>query len=157
MDSIDRKILSLIQDDASLSLNEMAERIGLSTTPLWRRIKALEEAGIIRKRVALLCPEALGLDVTVFVTVKTDQHNDEWLSHFAQSVNEMPEVTEFYRMSGDRDYLLKVIVRDIRSYDAFYKRLIALGGLSDVSSTFSMEQVKYTTALPVETPPKTQR
>ena len=150
MDGMDRTILRELQQDASLSLQDLSERVGLSTTPLWRRIRQLESQGIIRRRVALLDPEALDLGVTVFVTLKTDQHNEAWLARFAASVNAMPEVTEFYRMSGDRDYLLKVVVRDIRAYDRFYKQLIALGGLTDVSSAFAMEQVKYTTALPLD-------
>ena len=150
MDSIDRKILGCLQDDATMSVSEISSRVGLSTTPCWRRIQKLEEAGVIRKRVALLDGERLNVGVTVFVSIRTDRHDAEWLDQFAAAVQDFPEVVEFYRMSGDIDYLLRVVVPDIAAYDRFYKRLIERVTLSDVSSSFAMEQIKYTTALPLD-------
>lgn len=149
MDRIDKKILTLLQEDATLSIAEIAERVGLSTTPCWRRIQKLEEAGVIDKRVTLLDPEKLNVGVTVFVSIRTSQHNIEWLEAFAAAVAKIPEVVEFYRMSGDIDYLLRVVVPDIAGYDAVYKKLIKAADLSDVSSSFAMERIKYTTALPL--------
>ena len=149
MDDIDRNILANLQDDATLSLNEIAARVGLSPTPCWRRIQKLEESGVIRARVALLDGAKLNVGVTVFVSIRTNQHNSEWLEKFADSVAAIPEVVEFYRMSGEIDYLLRVVVPNIEAYDAFYNRLIAVIDLSDVSSSFAMEQIKYTTALPL--------
>lgn len=153
MDHLDRKILACLQEDASLSVAEIAERVGLSSTPCWRRIQNLEKAGVIRGRVALLDPELMNVGVTVFVGLKTNQHNYEWLEAFAKAVAEVEEVVEFYRMSGDIDYLLRIVVPDIAAYDAVYKRLIKLADLSDVSSSFAMERIKYTTALPVRYAP----
>lgn len=150
MDAIDKKILTHLQEDATLSVADLAQRVGLSTTPCWRRIQKLDSAGVIRKRVALLDGETLNVGVTVFVSVRTDQHSAEWLNQFAAAVQDMPEVVEFYRMSGDIDYLLRVVVPDIGAYDRFYKRLIERVPLSDVSSSFAMEQIKYTTALPLD-------
>lgn len=149
MDRLDRKILACLQEDASLSVAEIADRIGLSSTPCWRRIQNLEKSGVIRGRVALLDPELMNVGVTVFVGLKTNQHSYEWLEAFAKAVAEVEEVVEFYRMSGDIDYLLRIVVPDIAAYDTVYKRLIKLAGLSDVSSSFAMEQIKYTTALPI--------
>ncbi len=150
MDAIDRTILACLQDDASMSLSEIARRVGLSATPCWRRIQKLEESGVIRRRVALLDAAKLNVGVTVFVSVKTSEHNAAWLENFAAAIAEFPEVVEFYRMSGEIDYLLRVVVSDIAAYDAFYKRLIERVSLSDVSSSFAMEQIKYTTALPLD-------
>jgi len=149
LDQLDIKILTELQRDAAPPVAELAEKIGLSTNACWRRIKRLEETGVIRARVALLDPQKLGLGVTVFVAVKTNEHNDAWLQQFAKAVNNIPEVVEFYRMSGDVDYLLKVQVADIADYDRVYKQLIKKVRLTDVSSTFAMEQIKYTTAIPV--------
>ena len=149
IDEIDRKILNLVQGDATMPVAAIAERVGLSATPCWRRIQKLEEAGVIRARVALLDPEKLNVGVTVFVSVRTNQHDLAWLDKFAGAVRDFPEVVEFYRMSGDVDYLLRIVVPDIAAYDAVYKRLIARVPLSDVSSAFAMETIKYTTALPV--------
>jgi Lrp/AsnC family transcriptional regulator len=146
---IDRKILSVLQEDASQPVAAVAERVGLSPSPCWRRIQKLEEDGYIRKRVAVLDPEKLNVGVTVFVAVRTSQHDLGWLEKFASAVRDFPEVVEFYRMSGDIDYLMRVVVPDIGAYDAFYKRLIQRVTLSDVSSSFAMETIKYTTALPV--------
>jgi len=150
MDKIDRKILASLQEDATLSLAEIAQRVGLSSTPCWRRIQNLEEVGVIRKRVALLDGRKLNAGVTVFVSVRTNQHSLPWLERFAKAVADMPEVVEFYRLSGDIDYMLRVVVKDIASYDEFYKRLIARIELTDVSSRFAMEEIKYTTALPLD-------
>ena len=149
MDRLDHKILACLQEDAGLSVAEIGERVGLSSTPCWRRIRNLEDTGIIERRVALLNRTRLGLDTTVFVAVKTSQHTEEWLQHFADVVAAFPEIVEFYRMSGDVDYLMKVVVADIPAFDAFYKRLIAAVDLSDVSSSFAMEEIKFTTVLPL--------
>ena len=149
MDEIDRTILACLQDDATMPLAEIAGRVGLTSTPCWRRIQKLEASGVIRGRVAILDAAALNVGVTVFVAVKTSEHNYAWLEAFAAAVAEFPEVVEFYRMSGDIDYLLRVVVPDIAAYDAFYKGLIEKVSLSDVSSSFAMEQIKYSTALPL--------
>ena len=149
MDGFDRKILDCLQHDAGMPLSEITEQVGLSSTPCWRRVQNLEKAGIIAGRVAILDPAKLNVGVTVFVAVKTGQHSQEWLEAFARHVDSIEEVMEFYRMSGDVDYMLRVVVPDIAAYDAVYKRLIGIGGLSDVSSTFAMERIKYTTALPL--------
>ena len=146
---IDRKILALLQEDVSQPVAAIAERVGLSPSPCWRRIQKLEEDGYIRGRVAVLDPDKLNVGVTVFVAVRTSQHDLTWLETFAAAVRDFPEVVEFYRMSGDIDYLLRVVVPDIAAYDAFYKRLIQRVTLSDVSSSFAMETIKYTTALPL--------
>jgi len=150
MDRIDHRILAALQRDAALSTADLADEVGLSPTPCWRRVKQLEAAGYIRGRVALLDREKLNIPTTVFVSVKTSSHAAGWLESFASAVRDMPEVTEFYRMSGDVDYLMKVVVPDIAAYDAFYKRLIARIDLSDVSSSFAMEEIKTTTALPLD-------
>ncbi|NJO38017.1 MAG: Lrp/AsnC family transcriptional regulator [Rhizobiales bacterium] len=150
MDATDRQILELVQRDATMPLAEIARKVGLSSTPCWRRIQKLEETKVIRKRVALLDGEKINAGVNVFVSIRTSNHNADWLARFAEIVTRMPEVIEFYRMSGAVDYLLRVAVPDIAAYDAFYKRLIAQIELEDVSSSFAMEQIKYTTALPLD-------
>jgi Lrp/AsnC family transcriptional regulator len=150
LDNIDRRILQELQHDASLSTSDLADRVGLSTTPCWRRVRQLETSGYIKKRVALLDRARLGVATTVFVAVKTRSHAADWLDKFARAVSDMPEVVEFHRMSGDIDYLMKVVVPDIPAYDAFYKRLISKIDLSDVSSSFAMEEIKTTTALPLD-------
>jgi Lrp/AsnC family transcriptional regulator len=148
LDSIDRHILEILQTDASLSVSAIGERVGLSANPCWRRIRRLEETGVIRRRVAIVDQEAIGLPITAFVSIRTDKHNAEWLATLAKGVRAIPEIVECHRMSGDVDYVLKVVVRDIAHYDRVYKRLIAeVPGLSDVSSTFSMERLKFSTAL----------
>jgi Lrp/AsnC family transcriptional regulator len=149
MDAIDRKILALLQEDASHSVAEIGNRVGLSSTPCWKRIQRLEADGVIQKRVALVDQNKLGLGVTVFVSVETDDHSQEWLDRFAQVVGAMPEVMDFYRMAGDIDYMLRVVVTDIPGYDAFYKRLIAAVPLKNVTSRFAMEKIKSTTSLPI--------
>ncbi|MCP4327112.1 MAG: Lrp/AsnC family transcriptional regulator [Alphaproteobacteria bacterium] len=150
MDRIDRKILSQLQQDTTLSLAELAERVNLSPTPCWRRVQRLERDGVIRARVALLDPTHLNVGVTVFVRLKTDRHDREWLENFATRVPAIPEVVEIYRMSGEIDYLLKVVVPDIAGFDAVYKRLIEVAAFADVSSNFAMECIKDTTALPLD-------
>lgn len=150
LDRIDRKILAILQEDATVPVAEIGRRVGLSTTPCWRRIQRLEEEGIILGRVALLDPKRVRAGVTVFVAVRTSRHSETWLADFADAVSEFPEVVEFYRMSGEVDYLMRVVVPDIARYDGFYKRLIARIELADVSSSFAMEQIKFTTALPLE-------
>ena len=150
MDVIDKKILDILQEDTTLAVADIATKVGLSTTPCWRRIQKLETAGVIRSRVALLDAEKLNAGVTVFVSIRTDKHDAAWYQGFSRAVNAFTEVVEFYRMSGDIDYLLRVVVPDIGAYDRFYQRLIAQVELYDVSSSFSMEQIKYTTALPLD-------
>jgi Lrp/AsnC family transcriptional regulator len=150
MDVIDRKILDILQRDTALSIAEIADRVGLSQTPCWKRIQRLESQGVIERRVALLNPEKLGLGLTVFVSVETSDHSQAWLARFAELVSAMPEVLEFYRMAGDVDYMLRVIVPDMAAYDAFYKRLIGAIPLKNVSSRFAMERVKSSTALPID-------
>ena len=149
LDAYDQRILALLQEDAGLSTAELAERIGLSQSPCWRRIQRMEEVGLIRKRVALLNAQKMGVGMSVFVAVRTDQHNADWLKNFADMVADMPEVVEFYRMSGEVDYLLRVVVPDMKAYDRFYRTLIANVELTDVSSSFAMEEIKFTTALPL--------
>ena len=149
LDAIDRRILRELQRDATIAIADLAQRVGLSQTPCWKRIKRLTDTGVITKRVVLLDREKLDLGLVVFVSVRTNRHDQEWLDAFAGAAAGLPEVVEFYRLSGDTDYLLKVLVKDIAAYDAFYRRLIAAVPLSDVSSAFAMEQIKSTTALPV--------
>ena len=149
MDKTDRKILALLQEDAAQPIADIARKIGLSVTPCWRRIQKLEEEEVIRGRVALLEATKIGLGMSVFVAIKTDQHNADWLAEFARTISQRKEVVEFYRMSGEVDYLLRVVVPDMAAYDRFYKDLIAEVKLTDVSSSFAMEEIKYTTALPL--------
>ncbi len=149
LDRLDRQLLALLQEDASLSNAELAEQVNLSTNACWRRVKRLEEDGFVRKRVALLSEEALGLGVTVFVAIKTNAHNEEWLTTFAEGVRALPEVVEFYRLSGETDYMLKVVAKDIQDFDRVYKQLISIAPMHDVSSSFAMERIKSSTALPL--------
>jgi Lrp/AsnC family transcriptional regulator len=149
MDAIDRKILAVVQEDASLSVAEIGQRVGLSSTPCWKRLQRLETDGVITRRVALIDPEKIGLGITVFVSIETGDHSQEWLRRFAEVVSGMPEVMEFYRMAGDVDYMLRVVVQDMQSYDMFYKKLIATVPLKNVTSRFAMERIKSTTALPI--------
>jgi Lrp/AsnC family transcriptional regulator len=149
LDSMDIKILAILQQDSTLPVAEIGKKVGLSTTPCWRRIQKLEQDGVIERRVALLNPSRVSAGVTVFVAITTNQHNSAWLERFHAVVHNFPEIVEAYRMSGQVDYLLRVVVPDIASYDRFYKSLIAQIDLSDVSSSFAMEQLKFTTALPL--------
>lgn len=149
LDAIDVKILELLQQDAGLQMNEIAASVGLSPTPCWRRVQRLRESGVIRGNVMLLDRERVNVGVTVFVTVRTSTHTQEWFDRFKATVESISEVVEFYRMSGDVDYLLRVVVPDIAAYDRVYKRLTSGTLLADVSSSFAMEELKYTTALPL--------
>ena len=149
MDAIDRKILAVVQQDASLSVAEIGQRVGLSSTPCWKRLQRLEAEGVITRRVALIDPEKIGLGITVFVSIETGDHSQDWLKRFAETVSAMPEVMEFYRMAGDVDYMLRVVVPDMAGYDTFYKQLIAAVPLKNVTSRFAMERIKSTTALPI--------
>jgi Lrp/AsnC family transcriptional regulator len=149
MDAIDRNILALLQEDATLSIAEVGGRVGLSQTPCWKRIQRLEAEGVIERRVALLNPEKVGLNITAFVSIETSDHSAAWIAGFASRVSTMPEVIEVYRMAGDVDYVLRVVVPDMQAYDAFYKRLIAVVPLKNVTTRFAMERVKSTTALPL--------
>jgi len=149
MDRQDRKILDLLQKDGALTAAELAERIGLSKAPCWRRIKRLEEEGVIKQTVALLNARHLNLGTTVFVTLKTANHSEAWFEKFVKAVRDIPEVVEIHRMSGDVDYLMRIVVPDIDAYDLVYKRLIAAVEFKDVSASFSLETIKYTTALPL--------
>lgn len=149
MDRVDKMILSLIQEDATLPVADIAKRVGLSTTPCWRRIQKMEEDHVIVRRVAILNPEKVNCGVTVFVSITTDQHNQEWLKRFAEVITKHSEIVGFYRMSGQVDYLLKVVVPDIAAYDAFYKKLVSEINIEDVSSAFAMERIKDTTQLPL--------
>ena len=150
LDRMDRKILDILQNDCTLPVVEIGKRVGLSTTPCWRRIQKLEELGVILRRVAVLDAKKVNIGVTVFVSITTSHHTQDWLDRFHAALNDFSEVVEFYRMSGQVDYLLRVVVPDIERYDAFYKKLIGRIELSDVSSAFAMEQIKFTTALPLD-------
>lgn len=150
LDSIDRKLLSILQQDAETPLTDLAQAVNLSTTPCWRRVQRLREHGFIARQVALVDPRKVNLGVTVFVAIRTNQHSQTWFERFRDAVRAIPEVVEFYRMSGDVDYLLRVVAPDIAAYDQIYKRLIREVDLSDVSSSFAMEELKFTTALPLD-------
>jgi len=148
-DAVDLKILNILQTDCTISVADIAKEVGLSTTPCWRRIQKLEQEGVIDSRVALLNPKKVEAGVTVFVAITTNEHTIEWLEKFHAALKDFPEIVEAYRMSGQVDYLLRVVVPDIESYDSLYKKLISRIPLNDVSSSFAMEQIKYTTALPL--------
>jgi len=150
LDEMDIRILAILQADCTRPVAEIGKEVGLSTTPCWRRIQKLEEAGVIQRRVAVLDAKQVNAGVTVFIQVKTDQHNLEWLERFRSAIGDLPEVVEAYRMSGEVDYLLRVVVPDIAGYDAFYKRLISRLEIAKVSSSFAMEQMKYSTELPLK-------
>ncbi len=149
MDSTDLKILAIVQEDASLSIAEVAARVNLSQTPCWRRIQRLEMSGVIERRVAILNPQAIGMDISVFVSIESGDHSTDWLARFSALLSEMPEVMEVHRMAGDIDYLLHVTVRSMAAYDAFYRNLISQVPLKNVTSRFAMERVKFTTAYPL--------
>jgi len=149
MDKTDRAILAILQEDATLPVADIARKVGLSTTPCWRRIQKLEEDKVIKGRVAILDPKKVNAGVTVFVSIKTNKHNDDWLKRFEEVITKFPEVVGFYRMSGEVDYLFKVAVPDIAAYDAFYKRLVSEIDIENVSSAFAMDSIKDTTRLPL--------
>ena len=148
LDHVDRSILRLLAADASLSLNDIAEKVGLTATPCWKRIKRMEESGVIKGRVAVLDADKLGLLISVFVSIETSDHSAAWLNAFHNAVEQMPEIIGAWRMSGDVDYLLHVVVADIAAYDRFYKKLIEKVPLRNVSSRFAMERMKNS-ALPI--------
>ncbi len=150
IDDKDRKIMQILQENAMVPVAEIAGQVGLSTTPCWRRIQKLEDEGYIRKRVALLDRAKLNVGVTVFVAIKATRHAVDWLDGFKRAVETIPEVVEAYRLSGEIDYLLKVVVPDIAAYDGVYKRMIERVEFADVSSSFAMEDMKFTTALPLK-------
>ncbi len=151
MDSTDLKILAILQEDASLSIAEVAARVNLSQTPCWRRIQRLEMSGVVERRVAILNPQAIGMDISVFVSIESGDHSTDWLARFSALLSEMPEVMEVHRMAGDIDYLLHVTVHSMAAYDAFYRKLISQVPLKNVTSRFAMERVKFTTAYPLST------
>lgn len=151
LDKTDLTLLALLQQDCTLSLQALSDAVHLTTTPCWKRLKKLEEEGYIRGRVALLDAEKLDLSLTAFMLIKTQQHNRDWYQQFVDTVTTMPEVMGCYRMAGEYDYLLRIQVADMKTYDAFYKRLVnGVPGLLDVTSSFAMEEIKYTTALPLK-------
>lgn len=150
MDAIDKGILAHLQRNAATPIGEIAESVGLSPTPCWRRVKKLEEDGVIRRRVALADKAALNLNLTAFISIKAARHDEQWLQKFAKGVRAIPEVIELHRMSGEIDYLMKVVCPDMARFDQVYKKLISVAEFSDVTSTFSMEELKYTTELPLD-------
>ena len=150
MDQVDREILHLLQEDSSLTARELAEHVGLTSTPCWRRVQNLEATGVITRRVALVDPASVNLGVTALVHIRTNDHSAEWLEQFKLAIDQLPEIVEAYRTSGEIDYTLKVVVPSIDAYDNFYKRLIARVDLYDVRTVFVMEQMKHTTALPLD-------
>ncbi len=149
MDEIDRKLLQILQEDATISIAQMAERVGLSPTPCWKRIQKLEATGIITRRVAVVDPDRIGVGLSVFIAIEAGEHTPEWLERFSAGMAAMPEVMELYRMAGDVDYMLRVAVADMAEYDALYKRLIAIAPMKNVTSRFAMERMKHTTAYPL--------
>ncbi len=149
MDAIDYKILAILQEDVSASVADVASRVGLSQTPCWKRIQKLEATGVIARRVAILSPEAVGLGLTVYVSIVVGEHSEAWLENFTHQINEIPEVVELYRMAGDVDYMLKVVAADIAQFDEFYKKLLKISTFKNVASRFAMERIKSTTALPL--------
>ena len=150
IDKKDREILRLLQENAAMPLAEIATAVNLTPTPCWRRIQKLQTDGVIEKQVALCNASKLNLGLTTFVTIRTSQHNDQWMKRFVDGATSIPEIVEIYRLSGDADYLLKIVVPDISRYDSVYKRLIRAVDLLDVSSAFAMETIKCTTALPLD-------
>jgi Lrp/AsnC family transcriptional regulator len=150
MDRKDRAILISLQQDATLTVSELADSVGLSKSACWRRIQNLEESGVIAARVTLLNQQALGLNLTVFTAIKTHEHSAKWFDRFHDVTTAMPNVMEVHRMSGEVDYLMRAVVPDMSSYDSMYRELISKVNLFDVSSSFSMETIKYTTALPLD-------
>jgi Lrp/AsnC family transcriptional regulator len=149
MDDIDRSLLEILQENATLSIAQMAERVGLSATPCWKRIQKLEAAGVITRRVAVVDPERVGVGLSVLVSIEAGEHTPEWLARFSSGIGALPEVMEAYRVAGDVDYVLRVAVADMAEYDAFYKRLIAIAPMKNVTSRFAMERLKHTTAYPL--------
>lgn len=150
LDTKDRAILAILQQDATQPIAEIANQVHLSTTACWKRIQRLQQAGVIKRQVCLLDRQKIDAGITVFVSIRTNRHEPQWLDEFAQGVSAFPEVVEFYRLAGETDYLLKVVVPDIAGFDRVYKKLISTVDLYDVSSSFCMEEIKYTTAMPLD-------
>ena len=149
MDDLDLKILRLLQDDCTQTVAEVGKKVGLSSSPCWKRINKLVKDGVILKQAAILNHKRLGYNLVAFVNIKTGNHSEKWLSDFSEKINQMNQVIEFYRMAGDVDYLLKVVVKNIENYDEFYKELIEIEGLKEVTSRFSMEVIKNDISIPV--------
>lgn len=149
MDEIDRKLLGLLQGDSTLAMAQLADQVGLSPTPVWKRVQKLEAAGVITRRVAILDPQAIGVGLIVFVAIEAPEHTEAWMRGFATALQGMPEVMDAYRMAGEVDYMLRVAVPDTAEFDAFYKRLVGVVPLKNVTSRFSMETMKSTTAFPL--------
>ena len=149
MDDIDRQLIDILQRDATLSIAQMAEQVGLSATPCWKRIQKLEAQGVITRRVAVVDPDRVGVGLSVLVSIEAGEHTPEWLRRFSEGIAAMPAVMEVYRMAGDVDYILRVAVADMAEYDSFYKRLIAVAPMKNVTSRFAMERMKHTTAYPL--------
>ncbi|HTT80254.1 MAG TPA: Lrp/AsnC family transcriptional regulator [Stellaceae bacterium] len=149
MDEIDRSLLEMLQQNASLSIAQMADRVGLSPTPCWKRIQKLEAAGVITRRVAIVDPDRVGVGLSVLVSIAAGEHTPEWLERFSRGIGQLPEIMEAYRMAGDVDYVLRVAVADMAEYDTFYQRLIAIAPMKNVTSRFAMERLKHTTAYPL--------
>ena len=149
MDDIDRKLLARLQEDATTAMADLADHVGLSATPVWKRIQKLEQSGVIKRRVALVDPELVGVGLIVFVAIEAHEHSPDWMASFAAAMTSMPEVMDAYRMAGEVDYMLRVAVPDMAEFDAFYKRLIAAVPLKNVTSRFAMERLKHTTAYPL--------
>lgn len=150
LDKKDLEILALLQKDASISLADLSEAVHLSSTPCWRRVQKLHEEGIIQQQVVLCDAKKLNLGLTAFVAIRTNQHNDLWMDRFESGAKDIPEIVEIYRLSGHVDYLLKVVAPDIAGYDKVYRKLVKAADLQDVSSSFAMEVLKTTTALPLD-------
>lgn len=150
MDDIDREILDCLQQDATMPRTEIARRVHLSTTPCWRRVQKLKDSGVIKKEVALLDREKLNVGLTAFVSVRTNQHTPEWVAKFVQAIADIPEVVECYRMSGEVDYLIRIVIPGMKAYDDVYNQLIQAVDIYDVTTSFAMEEIKYSTAIPLD-------
>ena len=150
MDTTDRKLLDILQHDAALSLDELSARMALSRNACWRRIKRLEDDGVIKARVTLLDASRINVGLTAFIALRTTEHSAKWLDQFSKAVRDLPEIVGVYRMTGDVDYLLQAVIPDVAAYDRLYKRLIGKITLADVSSSFVMEEIKSTTVLPLD-------
>lgn len=150
MDDIDREILDCLQQDATMPRTEIARRVHLSTTPCWRRVQKLKDSGVIKKEVALLDREKLNVGLTAFVSVRTNQHTPEWVAKFVQAIADIPEVVECYRMSGEVDYLIRIVIPEMKAYDDVYNQLIQAVDIYDITTSFAMEEIKYSTAIPLD-------
>lgn len=149
IDRIDKIIINVLQEDATISVEAIAEKVFISKTACWRRIQKLEKDGVIRKRVVIMDAAKLNVPLTVFINIRTNQHKDSWVTNFKESIEHIPEVTEIYRISGNYDYLLKAYVTDMPGYDILYKKLIK-ANLLDITASFVMEELKHSTVLPIK-------